>query len=265
MASRKDQKEAARQRRLAEEQAAARKAQRTRRLQMVGGVVAAAIVVVVVLVVVSSNGGNARAIAPHSARATAAVASVDRLLAGIPQHGNTLGSPHTRVTVTEYGDLVCPVCQSFALGAESRLIANDVRAGRVRLVYRALETASSIANGPMFVPSQQAALAAGEQKLGWNYIELFYHEQRSEDSSYVTANFLQGLAKQIPRLDFARWSSDRSSSALAGQVNADMHQAQAQGFQSTPTILVQGPVAHAQPIVGAPAYGQLEKAIRSVA
>ena len=50
----------------------------------------------------------------------------------------------------------------------------------------------------MFVPSQTAALAAGEQKLGWNYIELFYHEQGDETSSDANHAYLDGLAGQSP-------------------------------------------------------------------
>ncbi|HTU97843.1 MAG TPA: hypothetical protein VMF14_18485, partial [Solirubrobacteraceae bacterium] len=45
----------------------------------------------------------------------------------------------------------------FALGAENQLIANEVRQGKVKIVYKALETASQTANNSMFVPSQTAA------------------------------------------------------------------------------------------------------------
>lgn len=267
MASRKTQKEAARERRLAEERTAALKARRTRRLQMTGGVIAAAIVVVVVLVIVSSGGGGSKgkAINPNSAQATAAAKQVDTLLKGIPQHGNTLGSSKAPVTVTEYGDLVCPVCQSFALGAEQQVIQKDVRQGKVKLVYKALETASQEANNAMFVPSQTAVLAAGQQKLGWNYIELFYHEQQDETKSYVTTAFLQGLAKQVSGLNYSKWNSDRGSATLKNQVLADGAAAQSAGYSSTPTILVQGPVSQGKPIEGVPTYGQLEKEINSVA
>ncbi len=265
MASRKSQKDAARERRLAEERAAALAARRNRRLQMIGGVIAAAVVIVVVLVVVSSgSGGKGKTINPTSPQATAAVATVNKLLSGIPQQGNTLGSPKARVTLTEYGDLVCPVCKDFALGAESQLISNDVRAGKVKIVYKALETASLQANNAMFVPSQTAALAAGQQKLGWNYIELFYHEQGDELKSYVTTSYLEGLAKQISPLSLSRWSSDRSSSTLSAQVSADAQTAQNQGFNSTPTLVAQGPVSAAKPIAGNTTYANLEHAIKSV-
>jgi protein-disulfide isomerase len=264
MASRKEQKEAARQRRLAEEQARAERARRDRRLRMLGGTVVGAIIVVVVAIVISSGGSGTHVVKPDSPSAKKAQNAVNKLLAGIPQQGNTLGSPSAKVTVTEYGDLVCPVCKSFALGAESQLVANEVRAGKVKIVYKALETASQTANNSMFVPSQTAMLAAGNQKKAWNYIELFYHEQGDETQSYVTDNYLGGLAKQISGLNYDQWNSDRGASNLKSQVNSDMTSAAAAGYNATPTILISGPNAQAQPIVSSASYGQLQTAIKSV-
>ena len=267
MASRKEQKEAARQRRLAEEQAHAARAQRTRRMSMLGGVLVVVIVVVVVLVVVSSGGGGGgggQAVAAGSKQATKTTKTVDALLKGIPQSGTTLGNPHARVTVTEFGDLVCPVCQTFALGAENQLIANEVRTGKAKLVYRGLETASSIANGSMYVPTQTAMRAAGQQKKAWNYIETFYHEQQSEDTGYVTTGFLQNIAKQVTGLNFGKWDSDRGSSTLANLVNQDTNAAASQNFTATPTLVVQGPVSQAKPISGLPTYAALQSEIKSV-
>jgi protein-disulfide isomerase len=219
-----------------------------------------------VFAISSSGGTSGSAPKPNTAQAKNAASTVTNLLNGIPQQGNTLGNPNAKVTVTEYGDLVCPICKDFALGSESQLIANDVRSGKVKIVYKALETASATANGSMFVPSQTAALAAGLQKRAWDYIELFYHEQGDETSSYVTDNYLDGLAQQVPGLNYSKWSSDRQSGSLSSTVNADQQAAANAGYNSTPTILIQGPKGQAQPIVGNPSsYGQLESAINSVA
>jgi len=231
---------------------------------MLGGTVLGAIAVVVVAIAISSGGSSAKVVAPNSTAAKQAQSKVNTLLNGIPQQGNTLGSPNAKVTVTEYGDLVCPVCKDFALGAENNLIANEVRQGKVKIVYKALETASGQANGSMFVPSQAAALAAGNQKKAWNYIELFYHEQGDETNSYVTDNYLNGLAAQIPGLNVNQWGSDRQSSALTTKVQGDMQAGAAAGYNSTPTILVSGPKSQARPIVGDTTYNQLQSAINSV-
>jgi uncharacterized membrane protein/protein-disulfide isomerase len=184
MASRKEQKEAARQRRLAEEAAAQQKAQRNRRMQMLGGVIVAAIIVVVVLVVVSSGSGgksSTAVIKPQSSKARSIAATVNNSLAGIPQSGTTLGNPKAKVTVTEFGDLECPICRDFALGAETQLIANQVKQGTVKIVYKSFKTATNdLADSDTIFPLQQsAAYAAGAQDKAWNYILLFYHEQQS--------------------------------------------------------------------------------------
>jgi protein-disulfide isomerase len=280
MASRTKQKEEARARRLAEERARAERAQRAQRMRMLGGVVLAAIVVVVVVVVISSSSsGGGKAPKPHSAAAKAAATAVDTLLTGIPESGQTLGSPSAPVTITEYADLECPVCDAFALpsnrntsdgtpgtGYLDQLVKQYVRTGKVKIVFRSLETATG--NGPnssMWTPQQSAAYAAGLQGKAWYYIELFYYQQQSETSSYVNQTFLQSLAQEIPGLDFSKWNSDRQSQRLASQVASDGQAGLAHGFSATPTIVVQGPKGQAPPIQSLPSsYGQITSEISSV-
>jgi protein-disulfide isomerase len=264
MASRAQQKEQARQRRLEAEQQAAAAAARLRRNQMVIGVILLALVVAGVAVAISSGGaGSSSAPKVGSPAANAAKAKVASLLSGIPQAGNRIGDPTAKVTVTEYGDLECPFCAEFAKGAESQLIANEVRAGKVQVVYRSLCTATC--NGPnqnLFGVQQAAAIAAGLQGYEWNYIELFYNEQGDETTPYVTDSYLNGLAGQIPGLNYNKWLSDRSSSSLVNQVNTDRQQAAALGFSSTPTIVVQGPKG--ETIDKALDYASLQAAIKQV-
>jgi protein-disulfide isomerase len=170
------------------------------------------------------------------------------------------------VSVTEFADLECSVCRGFALGAERELISHQVRDGRVKLVYRSLCTATC--NGPLghagFAGQQAAAYAAGVQNRGWHYIELFYEEQGGEGSGYVTPSYLDGLARQLSGLDYRTWSSDRGLPRMRRQVAADERAASAQGFGTTPTIVIRGPRGTAHPIVGEPSYGQLRAAIASV-
>jgi protein-disulfide isomerase len=265
MASRTKQKEAARARRLAEERAAAERAQRGRRTRMLGGVLALAVAIVAVAIAVSVSGGNGSTSAPKpsSSSAKQAASTVNGLLAGIHQSGTTVGSPNAPVTVTEFGDLECSHCQDFALNAESQLIANGVRAGKVKLVYRSLETASGAnPDSSAFMRQQSAAYAAGAQNKAWNYILLFYHEQGPEGTGYVTQSYLEGLAKQIPGLNLPQWLSQ--SGSYTSQVTADHQTAAGSGYTSTPTILVQGPKGQAQPIQGVVDYGTLESTIKSV-
>jgi protein-disulfide isomerase len=279
MASRTKQKEAARARRLAEERARAERAGRERRIRMLGGVVLAAIAVIVVVIVISSSGGGGKPVNPGSKTSKAEVVAVTNLLAGIPQSGQTLGSPNAPVTITEYADLECPVCDEFALptsattaagtsgtGYLDQLISQYVRTGKAKIVYRSLDSATG--NGPnasIWGQQQASAYAAGLQHKAWNYIELFYYQQQSEATSYVTPTFLQGIAAQIPGLNLSSWAAASQSQNLQAQVASDGQAAQASGFSYTPTLVVRGPKGEATPIQSLPAsYGAITSEIKAV-
>lgn len=274
MASRKAEKEAARQRRLEQERVQRAATQRRQRLSIVGGLVVAVVAVAVVLVIVlggsSSSSPSANAAAAtkaHSPKAQKAAAAVESLLKGIPQHGNTLGNPKAKVTFTEYGDLECSVCDAFALdGAETKLIENEVRQGKVKLVYKSLETATSEQpNASTLFPRQQiAAYAAGAQNKAWNYIELFYHLQGQEGTPYVTEAYLTGLAKQIPGLNVAKWQADRSNPKYAKMVMQEAQQAKALGISATPGLVASGPTSRTKPVEGLIGYPQVQAMVKEV-
>jgi protein-disulfide isomerase len=281
MASRTRQKEEARARRLAEERARAEQAQRTRRMRMLGGVIVVAIVIVGVVIAVSigsSTSGGSKPVRASSPASKAAVAAVSGLLNGIPQSGETLGSPSAPVTITEYADLDCPVCDAFALpsnrntsdgtpgtGYFDQLVNQYVRTGKVKVVYRSLETATSTANGSMWTQQQAAAYAAGLQGKAWDYIEIYYYEQQPENTSYVTPAYLKAIAEQVPGLNLSSWEANRQNPRLEAQVTSEGQAAIAKGFNSTPTFIIQGPKGQANPIVGLPSsFGQLASDIQSV-
>lgn len=229
---------------------------------MLVGVLLAGVAVVAVAVGISLSGSSTNA-SPAAFRSAAS--TVDSQLAGIPQSGNTLGSQSAPVTVTEFGDLQCPICRDFALGAEGQLIAGEVKSGKAKLVYKSLMTATGNGPNPGIFPTQQAAAyAAGPQARAWNYILVFYHSQGTEGTAYVNQGFLDGIAQAIPGLNFSAWKSASSNPTWTQQVQAEQQQAAARGFNSTPTIVVQGPKGAAQPIVGNTDYGTLQSAIKSV-
>jgi protein-disulfide isomerase len=261
MASRTKQKEEARARRVAEEQARAERATRQRRLRMLGGTVVAAIAVVVIAVAISSGGGKTGLKTGGAQKQT--VASVSSLLTGIPQSGTTLGNPSAPVTMTYFGDLECPICQDFTLnGGFPQLVQNDVRTGKVKVVYKGFETATR--DPTVFQTQQVAAMAAGAQGKFWDYAELFYHEQGQEDSGYVTETYLDTLARQVPGLNFTAWQSARGNTSYASQVGAEEQSGNSQGITGTPTLIFTGPKGKAQPSSAVPSYSDLQKSIQQV-
>lgn len=264
MASRKEQKEAARARRLEEERARAAQARRQRQLRMLGGVVVAVVAVVAVAIAISAGGGGGGGAngLETGASGRTLVSQVSSQLAGIPQSGVTLGKPSAPVTMTYYGDLQCPVCRDFTLsGGFPQLVANDVKLGKVKVVYRNFQTATP--SQSTFQTQQVAALAAGKQSRFWNFVELFYHQQGAEGSGYVTAAFLTGLAQQAG-LNMSAWSSARNDPALVSQVNSDETAAHAAGIQGTPTLVFSGRKGQAEAPTGVPTYSDLEKTIKEV-
>jgi protein-disulfide isomerase len=233
--TRKQRREQAREQRKAMEQADAAKAARRTRLTQLGIAVAVVLVAIVVIAIVASGGGSKSPPAAGSAAEKQAVATVNAELTGIPQQGNTLGSPNAPVTLVYFGDLQCPICREFTLGALPKLIQKWVRTGKLRIEYRSLETATR--EPETFRTQQTAALAAGKQAKAWNYIELFYHQQGEEDSGYVTEAYLQNLARQAG-LNTSKWSADRTKPEFNNQIAADAQAANNQGFNGTPSFMI---------------------------
>ena len=189
--TRKQRREQARtQRKQLEEAEAARSARRTRLAQL--GIVVAVVVAAVVVVLIATGGGSKSGGIQTTKRGQTApaVTEVTSLLQGIPQTGNTLGDPKAPVSMQYFGDLECPICKDFTLGALPKLIGKYVRAGKLKIEYRNLETATR--EPETFRTQQAAALSAGKQQKAWYYIELFYHQQGEEDTGYVTEATCRG-------------------------------------------------------------------------
>jgi protein-disulfide isomerase len=233
--TRKQRREQARGERKALEQAEAARAKRRTRLTQLG-VVVAIVVVVIVGIAIASGGGSSKVVKSGSKQANASVAEVSTLLNDIPQNGNTLGNPNAPVTFQYFGDLECPICKEFTLGALPAIIQKWVRASKVKIEYRSLETATR--EQEVFKTQQIAALAAGKQNKMWHFLETFYHEQGEEDSGYVNEKYLQGIAQQVPGLNLSQWTSDRNEPALSAQVTTDAQAANSAGFTGTPSFLI---------------------------
>jgi protein-disulfide isomerase len=233
--TRKQRREQAREQRKALEQAEAAGAARRQRLTQLG-VVVAVIVVAIVVVLIATGSGGSKAVKSGTPQANKAAGEVNTLLAGINQSGNVLGSASAPVTLQYFGDLQCPICKQFTLGALPALIQTWVHTGKLRIEYRSLETATR--EPEVFKTQQIAALAAGKQNKMWQFLELFYREQGEESTGYVTESYLQGLAQQVRGLDLPKWTSDRNDTALASQVTTDAQAANNAGFNGTPSFLI---------------------------
>ena len=202
-------------------------------MQMLGGVLVAAVAVIAVAIAISASSNGGAPVQPTSPQAKNDYTAVATLLKGIPQTGTTLGNPKASVTIDYYGDLECPICRAFTLGLDGggfpQLIANQIRAGKVKVVYKSFCTATC------------------------------NNHPRS------TFNLQQGLADQIPNLDMTKWQTDQGDPALLNQVEGDEQSASNLGLQGTPTLIAIG--AKGETLVNGgnfPTYSTIQQAISKV-
>jgi len=159
------------------------------------------------------------------------------LLAGIPQSGDILGQASAPITLQVFGDLESADVRTFVVWLLPSIIRDWVRTNTVKLQYRSFMSASSPYPN-VFVSQQAAALAAGVQGRLWNFIETFYHEQHQEHTGYVTEDYLDNIAEQVPGLDLSKWKNDRENRQLTKQVVDDNRTAQVIGFPDAPLFLI---------------------------
>jgi protein-disulfide isomerase len=253
MSGRRD-REARREERLREDERTGDAERRQRLIKLASAAGFLALVIVVVAVVVDgsqSGGGNASKIADAEV--------VSQQLNGIPQSGMTLGEPSAKVTLLEFGDLQCPVCKGYSEEILPQVIEGQVRSGEAKIHF-----GNFTIIGPQSTPAGAAAIAAGEQGRGWNFVELFYRNQGVEDSGYVTDEFLTAIAKGAGVRDIAKWNADRKSKRVLSEVAATTAEAEQLGFSGTPSFAVEGPGTKGVESLSTPgSAGDLESALSS--
>jgi protein-disulfide isomerase len=249
--SAKKERERRREERLQRESEAESQARRRRLVQLGSAAAFLAVVVVAVLIVVSqsqTDGGDSNL--EH-------VGQVKGELQGIPQKGMILGDPAAKVKLVEFGDLQCPVCKAFAEEVIPTVIDGRVRSGEARIEFRNYTIISEESR-----PAGAAAVAAGEQGRGWEFIELFYRNQGTEASGYVTDDFLTSVAKGAGVKDIARWNRERRSERVLAEVSRSTSEAEGLGFSGTPSFAVEGPATSGlEPLASPESAGDLEGAI----
>jgi protein-disulfide isomerase len=229
LASRKDQREEARRQREEREAAALATQRRKRRLWQVGATLVVAIAIVVIAIAVSSSGGGNKSGKPSAGQAN----STSDLFTGIAQSGITLGNPQAKVTMYEFADLQCPFCREYTLSVLPQIVQKYVKPGKVKIVWRNLTFI-----GPDSVTAARAAIASGQQNKLWNFADLFYHQQQTENTGYVTDKFIENIATGAG-VDVNKMRADESSPVVEQELGTAQQQAQQFKIDSTPSFLLQ--------------------------
>ena len=140
------------------------------------------------------------------------------------------------MTITEFGDLRCPICKTFDNDVAPQVISDIVRPGTARLQYKTWPIL-----GPNSVEAAKAAYAARQQNALWRYASLTYLNQGDENVEWFTPAVGRAIAKGVG-LDVARFEKDRSSAGRRRRRSRrSARRPRSLGFEGTPTIRVAGP------------------------
>jgi protein-disulfide isomerase len=209
------------------------------RVLLIGGIVAALVVVGIVLGVVLGGGGGGGGIpkgTPTVGSAAGGLPGSDEvasLFKGIPQEGQYLGSPDAPAQMVMYIDLQCPFCQQYETTVMPTLIKKYVRPGKLRV---RVEPWAFI--GPDSFRGQKAMLAAAKQNKAWNFAEILFLNQRTENTGWLSDSMVAQAAASIDGLNVVQLFDDRNSGsvkAAAKDVDAAAKENQVSG---TPTVFV---------------------------
>jgi protein-disulfide isomerase len=232
----------------------------------IAGIVVALVVAGIVLAVVLTRGGNGGklpsgtpAIGNCAADGLPGCAEVASLFKGIPQQGLYLGSPFAKSQMTIYIDLQCPFCQRYETDVMPTLIKKYVRTNKVRI--KVLPWAFI---GPDSTRGQKAMFAAAEQNKAWNFAEVLYLNQRTENTGWLNDSMVAQAAASVDGLNVKKLLTARGSGTISKQVADVGAQAQINKVNGTPTVFV-GKSGSKQKLVGSsgtvPDLAQTEAAI----
>ena len=197
-----------------------------RRLLIVTG---AAVVLVIALIVVQQvTKSDSNKPDPSN---LSGLAEVQAEFDGLTERAGTIGPAGAKVTITEYGDLRCPICKTFDNEVVPTLVENFVRTGQAKMQFKVWPIL-----GPNSVDAAKAAYAAKQQNALWRYASLTYLNQGDENVSWFTPAFARSVAQALG-LDLARFDKDRASDAAVtaiDQVNQEATEPRLPGHADDP-------------------------------
>jgi len=179
------------------------------------------------------TGGSSSSTPTTAAGTLPDAGSAVQLFKGIPQHGNVLGKANAPVTMVEYIDLQCPGCRAFETDVMPTIIPRYVKAGKVRVIARPIAFI-----GPDSVRARTAALAAARLDFFFDFTQLLYYNQGSENSGWLDDNLIRSAFASIPGLDAALAERVRTETAISQEADRFDSQADADNVGGTPTVLV---------------------------
>ena len=191
------------------------------------------------LAIVLTGGGGSSGI-PKNVQTFGSLASglpgaadVQAMYKGIPQKGFFLGSSFAPVQMVIFIDLQCPICQEFETTATPTLVSKYVRTGKLRI-----EVKPWAFIGPDSYRGQAAMMAAAKQNKAFNFAQVLYDNQRTENTGWLNDGMIYQIAESVPGLNVPQLLSDRKSSTVKKEASDVAALANVDHVSGTPTVFV---------------------------
>jgi protein-disulfide isomerase len=220
--------------------------------------------VVGISLAVGGNSSSSAATIPTVGSLTNALpnaAAVQREFAGIPQNGLVLGSAKAPLTMVEYIDLQCPGCRAFETSVAPSIVSEFVRAGKLKIEARPIAFI-----GPDSIPARKAMIAASQENRAFNFAQITYANQGTENTGWLNQTFIEHAAASVPGMKVQRVVDDQDSSFVTDATKRIDAQATADRVSQTPTLLLGKTGSKLNPVSSAATFddAKLAAAIRSL-
>lgn len=143
------------------------------------------------------------------------------------------GSSSAPVTLIDFSDLQCPLCDRFVKATEPQINSTYVQSGKVALVFEHLPN-----RGFDSLPAALAAQCTNDQGKFWQYHNLLYKNQGPIDSGWASKENLKKFAAQVPGLDIQKFNSCFDGQKYKSLIESNLALAHSLGFTQSPSFII---------------------------
>jgi protein-disulfide isomerase len=148
---------------------------------------------------------------------------------GQPHQGSILDP----ITIIDFSDLQCRLCQRFVKSTEPQINSTYIQTGKVALVFEHLPN-----RGFDSTPAALAAQCTNDQGKFWQFHNLLYKNQGPIDSGWASKDNLKKFVLQTPGLDMQKFNSCFDSQKYKTFVESNLALAHSLGFTQTPSFII---------------------------
>jgi protein-disulfide isomerase len=154
-------------------------------------------------------------------------------------NGVHLGDPNAPVKVDVYEDFRCSACRAYTLNYEPQVIQTYVDTGKAYYTFHSFIVIDGGDGSDASYRAANAAMCAAEQGHFWDYHDILYTNQVTEDASLFTDERLVTMAQNL-NLDMTAFNQCYQAKRDAPDIQNDISQAISLKLTFTPSILVNG-------------------------